>query len=415
MSQYKVLFITNFFPPRYMGGAEISAVYSCYGLLRRGYECSVLSINSRFGEDIDHSYVFKGIPVREVGYRWRPRLQVCQVFDLRIYRRIVSELEKTKPDLVHVHNVSGTSLAPFVACRKLGIPTVATLHDHWLLCPNNMLYRGNGVLCDPAEPARHCRRCFRRYDFWGAIPWRRSVFARLVQNVRLFIAPSRKLVDLHVMAGYDRERFRVLKHGIEPDLFRSPAASAAQRFGQEYSPFNTLLFSGAIVETKGVDTIIHALPLLTKYINRFRLLVVGWGDEDFVNKLRRYEPAPVKLLGKIPFYELKALYASAKLTLVPSIWYDNSPVVIYESLLAGTPVLGSDIGGIPELILEGDTGYFVEPGDPIAFAEKAILHFARPARERRAMRWRCAEYAHANLTLDRHIEGLLSIYHEALG
>lgn len=410
----KVLFITNFFPPRYMGGAGVSAVNSCYGLLRRGHECSVLSINPRFGEDVDRSYAFKGIPVREVGYQHRLRFQVCQVFDRRIYRRIVWELERTKPDLVHVHNVSGTSLAPFVACRKLGVPTVLTLHDHWLLCPNNMLFRRGGTLCNPASRSWGCKGCYRRYDFWGDIPWRRSVFARLVQNVRLFIAPSQKLVDLHVMAGYDQERFRVLKSGIEPDLFQSPAASAAQ-LDQEYSSFNTLLFSGAIVETKGVDTIIHALPLLAKYIDRFHLLVAGWGDDAFMNKLRRYEPAPVKLLGKIPFYELKVLYASAKLTLVPSIWYDNSPIVIYESLLAGTPVLGSDIGGIPELIREGNTGYLVEPGDPIAFAEKAILHFARPARERRAMRWRCAEYANENLTLDHHIEGLLSIYHEALG
>ena len=79
---------------------------------------------------------------------------------------------------------AGATLAPFVACRRLGVPVVLTLHDHWLLCPNNMLYRGNGVSCDPAADAARLRRCFRRYAFWANIPRRRQVFSRLVASVR---------------------------------------------------------------------------------------------------------------------------------------------------------------------------------------------------------------------------------------
>lgn len=414
MSQYKVLFITNFFPPRYAGGAEISAVHSCYGLLQRGCECSVLSISSRFGEDVDRSYVFKGIPVREVGYRWRPRLQACQVFDLRVYRRIVRELERAKPDLVHVHNVSGSSLAPFVACRRLGIPIVTTLHDFWLLCPNNMLYRGDGVLCDPAEPAKHCRKCFHRYDFWGAIPWRRWVFAQMVRNVRCFIAPSGRLRDLHVRAGYDSARFRVLKSGIKPSLFEMPMT--ATRLGLAVNDFhsNRLVFAGAIVENKGIGTVIEALPLFIKYIDDFQLLVVGDGEEAFLAQLRTYTPMSVNWFGKVPFGAMMNLYAAAGLTLVPSIIEENSPLVVYESLLAGTPVLGADIGGIPELIEEERTGYLFRPGDPADLAEKAILHFSRSAPERRAMRQHCRAYALTNLTLERHVDGLLDIYREAI-
>jgi len=411
----RVLFITNFFPPRYTGGAEISAVHSCYGLLRRGHECSVLSINSRFGEDVDRLYALKGIPVREVGYQHRLRFQVCQVFDFRIYRRILQELERAQPDLVHVHNVSGTSLAPFVACRRLGIPIVATLHDLWLLCPNNMLYRGDGVLCDPAEPAKHCRKCYRRYDFWGDIPWRRWVFAQMVRNVRRFITPSGRLRDLHVRAGYDSTRFRVLKYGIAPSLFEMPTITT--RLGLDVHGFhsNRLLFAGVIVEIKGIGTVIEALPSLIKYIDDFQLLVAGSGEETFLAQLRSYTPMSVHLLGKVPFVEMINLYATAGLTLMPSIIEENSPLVVYESLLAGTPVLGADIGGIPELIEEGHTGYLFTPGDPADLAEKAILHFARSAPERRAMRQHCRAYALANLTLERHVDGLLDIYREAIG
>jgi len=278
-----------------------------------------------------------------------------------------------------------------------------------------MLYRGDGVLCDPAEPAKHCRKCYRRYDFWGDIPWRRWVFAQMVRNVRRFITPSGRLRDLHVRAGYDSTRFRVLKYGIAPSLFEMPTITT--RLGLDVHGFhsNRLLFAGVIVEIKGIGTVIEALPSLIKYIDDFQLLVAGSGEETFLAQLRSYTPMSVHLLGKVPFVEMINLYATAGLTLMPSIIEENSPLVVYESLLAGTPVLGADIGGIPELIEEGHTGYLFTPGDPADLAEKAILHFARSAPERRAMRQHCRAYALANLTLERHVDGLLDIYREAIG
>jgi glycosyltransferase involved in cell wall biosynthesis len=291
---------------------------------------------------------------------------------------------------------------------------VVTLHDLWLLCPNNMLYRGDGLLCDPAEPTKHCRKCFRRYDFWGAIPCRRWVFAQMVRNVRCFITPSARLRDLHVRAGYNSARFRVLKYGIEPTIFETPMTTTS--FGPDVNDLhsNRLVFAGAIVESKGIGTVIKALPLLIKYIDGFQLVVIGDGEETFLAQLRPYTPMPVNLLGKIPFGEMMNLYATAGLTLMPSIIEENSPLVVYESLLAGTPVLGAAIGGIPELIEEGRTGYLFRPGDPTDLAEKAILHFARSTPERRTMRQRCRAYALANLTLERHVAGLLDIYREAI-
>jgi glycosyltransferase involved in cell wall biosynthesis len=169
-----------------------------------------------------------------------------------------------------------------------------------------------------------------------------------------------------------------------------------------------------VVETKGVQVLIEALPLLSKYVNRLRLNVAGSGEERFLTALRGFEPAVVTLLGRVNFQEMQALYAAADLTVVPSTWYDNSPMVIYESLLAGTPAIGSQIGGIPELIAEGQTGHTCPAGDALALAETVIRHFALSAYERRAMRQRCREYACTHLTLDRHIDRLQPVYEEAL-
>jgi len=408
-----VLLITNNFPPNYVGGAEIAASHSCYGLRQRGVECEVLCVYARAPETTWGHYTFKDIPVHRVSLKRIPT-EAARVFDPRVYQLVRKELERSKPDLVHVHNVSGASLAPFEACHRLGVPVVLTLHDHWLLCPNNMLFRRDGSLCNPQDSRLHCRDCYRRYDFWGSIPLRRQMFAWLTRHVRRFISPSRKLVDLHVAAGYDRQRFRVLRYGLEPGLLGEEASALklAEVVGNKEA--NVMMFAGQIVETKGLGTLAKALPLLNRYIEGFHLWVAGAGDEACLRELRYFTPRPVHLLGKLPFYEMKALYAAAGLTVVPSIWYDNSPMVICESMLAGTPALGSAIGGIPELITEGQTGYLFPPGDPVALAEKAILHFALSAPERQAMRQRCIQWAQENLSLERHVEGLLEIYREAL-
>jgi glycosyltransferase involved in cell wall biosynthesis len=278
-----------------------------------------------------------------------------------------------------------------------------------------MLYRGDGELCDPAEDPGDCRRCFRRYDFWARIPRRRQVLARLVQNVHTFVSPSRKLVDLHVAAGYDRRRFRVVPYGADPARSRASSDPLLQEYHQERGLFHTLLFAGAVVETKGIQTLIEALPLLMRYVDRFRLLVAGWGDPQILSALRRFDPIVVNVLGRVPFEEMRSLYGIADLTVVPSVWYDNSPMVIYESLLAGTPVLGSEIGGIPELIRPGQTGYLFPAGDARALTERVIQHFALSAPERRAMRRRCARHVRSELSMDRHLDRLQEVYDEVLG
>ncbi len=411
----RVLLITNYFPPHYIGGAEVVVYNTCHGLLQRGVNTSILMINARMPERSDQQRDVQGVPVHEVTYQ--PYLfnnPFLQTFDPRVYRGVVAEIRHVQPDLVHVHNVSGATLAPFVACRRLNMPLVLTLHDQWLLCPNNMLYKGDGSLCDPAEYPRGCNQCFRRQGFWANIPWRRQIFARLVQNVRLFISPSQKLVDLHVTAGYNPVRFRVVPNGIKPTLFQTPSDSLVRKYARESGLFRTLLLAGALVESKGIKTIIEALPLLSRYVDRFRLLVVGVGDERFLAVLRRFDPSIVKLLGRVPFQEMRALYAATDLTVIPSVWYENSPMVIYESMLAGTPVLGSAIGGIPELIRQGETGYLFSPGDAVALTERVIQHFARSAPDRRAMRKCCVEFARTRMTLDCYLDHLQQVYDEAL-
>jgi len=409
----RVLTITNYFPPDHVGGAEIAALMTCQGLARRGTQVHVAVLNTRLPQELDRYYEWEGIPIHQVNYRTPRRRHLTDVFDWRIYWQALQEIGRVRPDVIHIHNVSGTSLAPFVAARRAGIPVVATLHDHWLLCPNNMLYRADGVFCDPAQDADDCAQCFRRYDFWGAIPRRRRILAALVSRVHTFISPSQSLVDLHVRGGYDRLRFRVIRNGISaalPEKFQH--WGVCKIVNKVNGP--TLVYAGGGVQVKGIETLSSALPTLIRYIERLQVVIAGGGESYYLRALRRYMPA-VQVLGRVPYTDMPALYASADLTLVPSEWLENSPVVIQQSLLLGTPVVGSAVGGISELIRDGETGYLIPRRDPAALAEAVILHLARAPVERRAMRRRCAGDAARTLDYEQHLDAVSEVYRQAIG
>ena len=407
----RVLTLVSTFPPGYTGGAEISALNTCRGLMRAGVECVILVMNNRTTAQ-DEWYEVSGNPVHRVGLLTPVRTHLTDVFDWRVYRAVRRELRHFRPDLVHMHNASGSTLAPYVACRSLGVPVVNTLHDLWLLCPNNMLYRPDGSLCTLRRVGKVCQTCFRRYDFWGAIPHRRAVFAALTSNVKLFISPSQAVIDRHVEAGHAARRFRLVRLGFEEP--RGAQTEEQMDWAPERGgPHKTIAYAGGGIEIKGAAVLGQALPAMLRHIEGLNVLIAGTGEEHFLAEFKKYAPA-VRLLGRLSPEMTRSLFAAADLTVVPSICHENSPVVIYESYQVGTPVLGSAIGGIPELIDEQKTGYLFPVGDAATLASQAILHFGRPARERRRIRHQCIAAAHERLTFQRHVQGILDVYQEAL-
>ena len=408
----RVLFVVNTFPPGYTGGAEVANYHTCRALIRRGVDCSILVLNNRVSELADDWYELDGIPVHRVTHQ-SPRLALTDVFDWRFYRVVAAELRRLRPDLVHIHNVSGATLAPHMACRALRVPVVNTLHDLWLLCPNNMLYRKDGSLCDPRKNPSGCRACFRRYDYWGAVPYRRQVFAALTSNVKLFVSPSQAIIDRHVEAGYPEWRFRLVRLGFGAPPLIDRDVTGLGNVAATAAGHPTLVFAGGGTEIKGAKVLLEAMPALLQRVERLRIIVAGGGDKDILTQLRRYAPA-VQVLGTLPFQAMPALFGLADLTIVASVWHENAPVVVYESFQAGTPVVGSDIGGIPELIREGRTGYLFPVGDAGALAEATVAHMMWPAMERRRMRRHCVEEVRTRLTLDNHIAGLTDVYREVL-
>ena len=408
----RVLFVTNTFPPDYTGGAEVSLYHTCRGLMAAGSACRVLHVNNRRPVASDDWHSVDGIPVHRVQFSTHRIWQ--DVLDRRIVDVVRQEIRRYRPDLVHVHNVSGASLAPFVACRQENAPVVATLHDHWLLCPNNMLYRQDGATCDPAAHPNGCGQCLRRYDYWADIPRRRQLFAKLTANVRLFISPSQALIAQHVAGGYAPSRFRRVRHGIEdqPIPYTHQSAGVDQVCADAQNR-PTLLFAGGGGEIKGARTVLAALPALTAALDGLQLIIAGGGDDAILHQFRQHAPV-AHVLGPVPFRQMRALFAASDLVLFPSLVPESFSMVVYEAFQTGTPAVGAAIGAVPELICDDRFGYLFAPGDAAELAGKVMAHFSKPAGERRRMRHACREFAARDLSLANHVSALHAAYQEAL-
>jgi glycosyltransferase involved in cell wall biosynthesis len=235
----------------------------------------------------------------------------------------------------------------------------------------------------------------------------------LTANARRFISPSQRLIDLHVRAGYRRDRFDLVPYGLDEEV-QAPKHPEIRAIIGSAAEHNTVVFAGGGMRTKGVGVLIKALPAMIREVPRLRVVVVGGGEPAFLNQLRAYAPV-VRVLNYVPFGEMRMLFGSAQLAVSPSTWQDNSPVVIYENQQMGTPTVGTNAGGIPELIRDGETGYLFDMGNADALAQKVAAHFAKPPETRRRMRIQCAADAREKRSLPRHINAILGVYARAMG
>jgi len=415
----KALIISNFFPPNEVGGAEISAFYSAQGLITRGVQFHVLVVNARAPADESCEYRHQDIPVSRRRYRYLGRNAWRELFDRRIYRSTLAVLRRIRPDIVHAHNITGASLAPLLACRRVGVPIVQTLHDLWALCPNNMMYRRDHLCCAIAPgQRRNCGACARHLEWWADLPARRTVFRLLLGHVRTFIAPSRFYRDLHIQAGYPAARVMALPYGIPLDPPAPLSEPAAIRALRGDACVFTVLMAGSFMEHKGADSVLTALRRLTRGDAQadqpprvWRWIIAGYIAPEYRQALT--ELPNVTQLSWVPFSQMRTLFAYADVTVQPSIWQENQPLSILESFMAGTPVIGSQAGGVPELIQDGQTGFLFRTGDGEHLAEKIRAAMSLPGNRLRAMRRACRAHAERNWSLETHAQRLHEVYQQA--
>jgi len=409
-----VLFVVHGFPPDTWAGTEIFTYNIAKELERRGHRCTILhrvpeERSVADGGPADFSVEegeFQGLRV----LRWTHRLEHGSIRDSfqndRAEEAFGRVLRSERPDLVHFQHLIHTSAGLVEIAQRAGLPTIVHCHDYWGLCARVQLIRPDGTRCEENQGAG-CFACIkdkgpaaigllsrlngvaapmmaslerelepgpgpggefaRRLSGFSDLVARHDYVTAAYAAADLRISPSRFLRQKYLESGrFDPHTFLFSDNGMRTDhvhaMAKVPDPQGRVRFG----------FVGSLVWYKGGEVMVRAMQRLDPKLAV--LNVYGSfdpeGDAHHAELAQLAEGAAVEFKGRFDNAKLSEVYAEIDVLVVPSTWFENSPITIHEAYLTGTPVLASDIGGMAEFVEEGVDGLQFTTGDPEDLARK---------------------------------------------
>lgn len=384
MTIERVMVVAHGHPDLRRGGAEMVAGHLVHGLRARGVDTLFLAHSQ------EPSHGASAFSTREGGREILFHTGMSDHFVFRnhtpehVWRDFGGLLERFRPDVIHfqhyVHLGIETIRQARISCPDAKI--VLTLHEFLPICANHgqMVRTDSLALCERASPA-DCARCFPERttaDFF----LRERYFKSIFQEVDLFVSPSEFLRQRYVDWGLDFDAIVVLENG-QPEVTRARPRELVGSEGR-----NRFAFFGQLNPYKGVDLLLRAAGLLRAEIgDRFHVHVHGANlaaqPTEFraeVEALAEAAKSVVTLHGEYEPAALGSLMAGIDWVVVPSIWWENSPMVIQEAYAHGRPVIAADIGGMAEKVREGAGGLRFSARDSRALADVMRLAMRGSAR-----------------------------------
>jgi glycosyltransferase involved in cell wall biosynthesis len=316
-------------------------------------------------------------------------------------------LTSFRPEVVHFHHLSRVGLEAVLLVKRT-LPrarVLLTLHDYFAICANDglMTVPGSGQLCRQAAPAA-CHACFPDIS-QGRFLARSLHFANVLNQVDLFIAPSSFIRDRYVEWGLPAAKIRVIANGLPT----TPQAATPRRARRNFG------FFGNLAPHKGVLTVLAAAEELAREQVQTTLRVHGGFNfqpesfrRAFSDALRSAGPAAI-YAGPYRREDLPRLMSMVDWVVVPSVWWENAPLVILEAMRHGRPVICSDIGGMAEMVDDERTGLHFRAGD-----SSDLARIMRRAAEQPELWQRLASALPKPPRLSDAVDQHLAIYHALL-
>lgn len=411
----RVLHAIHDFLPRHVAGSEIYAFELATAQARRH---DVFVLAAEYDPAAAHATLrwraVDGLTVVEIVNNWEFTSFDETYNSPRINEQLCHVLDAVRPDVLHVHSLLNLSFDLPRLARARGAAVVATVHDYTLVCPSGgqRVHVAEEHVCAAIDPER-CSRCFAQSPLQaqmaaGRVTQRGGMIARagvllhrlapsvavaglrtisappigeedvrrrlasarqVFETVDLFVAPSRSIATELQALGADPARMEVSDYGFARTACSAPEVRDIHR------PLR-IGFVGTLVWHKGVHVLLEAVSLLEGAIE-----VHIHGDTavfpDYVARLRRAaEGLPVMFHGRFDRSDITGIYGGLDVLVVPSLWPENSPLVIHEAFMHGVPVVGTRTGGIPELVTHEVNGLITEPFSTRALAD-ALQRFLR--------------------------------------
>jgi glycosyltransferase involved in cell wall biosynthesis len=403
----RLLLAVHGFPPRATAGVEVYTLRLAHALRARGHDVLVLSavhdLSARPGSTRRREH--EGVPVAEVVNVHHRGTLAATYDDPEMDLAIAAILREHRPDCVHVQHLLNLSAGLVAEARRSGARVVFTLHDYWLSCARDGLRaRADLTVCETMDHAV-CAACLQGSPYLVpplqrglagaarglglgrhlhllhdlaprftettlrllrratppdlpagalALDRRAAALRAAVAGVDALLAPTVFAHDRALEFGTDPARTRVVRLGVLREPPRARPAGERRRFG----------FVGTLAPHKGVHVLVEAFrslpdPTITLDLHGSETVHPGYAAS-----LRRSAAGDARVRFRGPFAEgaQDAVLQSLDVLVLPSVWWENSPLVVLEAQGRGVPVIASDIGGVPELVT-GDSGLLVPPGD----------------------------------------------------
>lgn len=399
----RILLVNKFMYPR--GGAETYFLKIGKWLWENGYQVQY------FGMYDDKNTVGneRGLAVGNMDFRTGGIKRITYpfriIYSLEARNKIRRVCESFKPDIVHLNNIN-FQLTPSVidAVYGLGIPIIQTVHDSQMVCPSHlMMGPESGELCQRCvngskwNCARYnCIHGSKIKSVLGSIEAELYRYRKNYDRVDLYICPSKFMESVLLKEERFRGKTAVLQNFVsKPEPGYRPVKG------------DYVLYFGRLSEEKGIAGFLEACRRLPD----IHFIIAGSGPAE--EMVTREKPENVNYVGFKSGDELNELIAGAKFSFYPSIWHENCPLSVLESISLGTPVLASGTGGIPELIEAGKTGVLMEgTGSGTYASEIRKLYDDKKLLDK--MTEECRNKSDF-ITLDDYCERLIKIYGKFTG
>jgi len=352
-----ILQVIHGFPPYYMAGSEVYTFNLCQEL-NRYHEVFVFSrIENPYREayELDDEE-YKGLKVRRVNKPKRDYAFTEKYLDERLEKIFSDYLDEIQPDVVHFGHLSHLSTDLVNIAKERDLPVIYTLHDFWLKCYRGQLIDTNAEIC-PGPSEENCFECVRdtfgeKWDMEDVKGYKKHMDS-VIDNIDVFLSPSKFLKNFFVDSGIPEEKIRYSRYGFNKDLIKKKEKKFTSESKISFG------FMGRVIPVKGIEVLLKAFSRLEKS----DLHIFG-SVGDQLEFLQGYLDESVILEGPFKNWKIdEKVLSNIDVLVVPSIWYENSPLVIQEAFLAGVPVITSDIGGMKELVKDGKDGFTFETGD----------------------------------------------------
>jgi len=402
----KILQVNKFFYVR--GGSERYFFDLCGLLEERGHDVMHFSMqhprNQASGQQ--HHFVSEIDLNAGMGLGERAGAALRVLYSSEAKARMAVLLDDVKPDIVHFHNIT-RQLSPSIidAVASRGIPMLQTMHDLSLVCPAHSFYV-NGHACEECSGGAYWHavppRCIDgslASSFLGTFEAYLHSSMGLYKKIKVFIAPSLFLKGKVSTLDWIKNRVIHLPYFIPP--------------GPDCTQTNEghVFFAGRISKEKGVDTLLEAAERLRKT----RFVIAGEGPplDDYRRLVKDKGLSNVEFTGYVKGDELDNLLKGSSCVVVPSVSYENLPLSILEAFALGKPVVGSDLGGIPELVIDGVTGHLFRSGDAESLAS-AVENTVGDESKRLGMGEGARKMMSSDYSPESHYEKIAGIYEDLL-